>query len=204
MDQDLIAALKALSDSSRLRVLGLLAGKRRMAVVELAAALQLSPSTVTHHLKRLSEAGLVDSDDRAQHVDYGLRLERLSSIGASLHALAKETSDRDVPLVGPDALGWTLEERKALGAVVVDGRLEQIPVHEKKRLVILRYLARSDFEVGRSYPEREVNAILALRHPDVASLRRYLVDHGFMDRGAGVYHLRPPSDWPEHASSTGD
>ena len=33
---------------------------------------------------------------------------------------------------------------------------------------------------------------LALRHPDVASLRRYLVDEGFMERSAGIYRLREP------------
>ena len=54
MDHDLLDALKALSDASRLRIVGLLAGGRRMAVEELAAALDLTPGTVVHHLKRLS------------------------------------------------------------------------------------------------------------------------------------------------------
>ena len=33
-------------------------------------------------------------------------------------------------------------------------------------------------------------------HPDPASLRRYLVDEGFMARKSGVYRLRPRSEWP--------
>jgi hypothetical protein len=37
------------------------------------------------------------------------------------------------------------------------------------------------------YPEREVNALLAAWHPDVAALRRYLVDEGLLTRDAGVY-----------------
>jgi hypothetical protein len=41
-----------------------------------------------------------------------------------------------------------------------------------------------------------VNELLALRHPDVAALRRYLVDEGFMSRNAGVYRLRPVAEWP--------
>ena len=43
------------------------------------------------------------------------------------------------------------------------------------------------FEPGIRYPEREVNALLAVWHPDVAALRRYLVDEGLLTREAGVY-----------------
>ena len=43
------------------------------------------------------------------------------------------------------------------------------------------------FEPGVRYPEREVNALLAVWHADVAALRRYLVDEGFLTREAGVY-----------------
>jgi hypothetical protein len=38
--------------------------------------------------------------------------------------------------------------------------------------------------------------LLALRHGDVASLRRYLVDEGFMSRERSVYRLRPQAEWP--------
>ena len=44
-----------------------------------------------------------------------------------------------------------------------------------------------DFEPGRRYPEPEVNEILSRYNDDVAALRRYLVDEGFMTREAGVY-----------------
>ena len=37
---------------------------------------------------------------------------------------------------------------------------------------------------------------LALRHADVASLRRYLVDEGFMKRSGGIYGLLPREGWP--------
>jgi hypothetical protein len=41
-----------------------------------------------------------------------------------------------------------------------------------------------------------VNQRLAVRHPDAASLRRYLVDEGFMSRKQSVYRLRPRKEWP--------
>ncbi|MBA3435060.1 MAG: DUF2087 domain-containing protein, partial [Chloroflexi bacterium] len=46
-----------------------------------------------------------------------------------------------------------------------------------------------------------VNQRLAVLHPDVASLRRYLVDHGFMQREAGIYRLRPEAEWPDSPDS---
>src|SRR5919106_1465717 len=90
MDAELLTALKALSDASRLRLVGLLAGGRKMPVEELATALSLTPGTVVHHLKRLREAGLVDSQPRPPYVDYSLRIGPLGQIGGELHRMARE------------------------------------------------------------------------------------------------------------------
>lgn len=72
-----------------------------------------------------------------------------------------------------------------------------IPAQERKKLVVLRYLAETAFPEDRDYPEKEVNQRLALVHPDVAALRRYLVDKPFMSRAAGVYRMRPREEWPD-------
>lgn len=196
-----MGALKALSDASRLRILGLLAGKRRYTVERLANSLDLSSATVSHHLKRLADAELVavrqrEGSGRASQPQYALRRERLATIGAALDAMEREGREERTDLPSPGATGRTPEEDKVLRAFVVDGRLDRIPVQEKKRLVILRFLAETDLAPGREYPEKELNAILALRHPDVASLRRYLVDHRFMAREASVYRLLPANDRP--------
>lgn len=197
MDPELLSALKALSDASRLRIVGLLAGGRRLSVEELAAALALTPGTVVHHMKRLRDAGLVVAHPRHPYVEYELRLPRLASIGADLDRIGREAEATCVELPGPDGRPRPAYEARVLRAFIgSDGRLERIPAQEKKRLVVLRYLAETVFEAGRAYPEKEVNMALALRNPDVASLRRFLVDLGFMRRAAGIYELRPPSEWP--------
>ena len=67
-----------------------------------------------------------------------------------------------------------------------DDRLVLMPTRRSKRLLVLDRVAQV-FELGRTYPEREVNALLAPIHPDVAALRRYLVDEHFLTRDAGVY-----------------
>jgi hypothetical protein len=67
-----------------------------------------------------------------------------------------------------------------------DGSLRQIPSRLRKRLVVLDLLAQQ-FEPGQRYSETEVNARLRPFHPDVAALRRYLVDEEFLDRRDGEY-----------------
>jgi len=54
-------------------------------------------------------------------------------------------------------------------------RLVSIPAQHKKRLAILRWLVE-DFQPGTRYAEAEVNRIITRRHPDFATLRRYLTD----------------------------
>ncbi len=195
IDSELLTALKALSDASRLRIVGLLADGRRMSVEALAEALELTPGTVVHHLKRLRDAGLVESQPRPPYVDYSLRFERLSGIGADLHRLAVEQSGG-----GPEALTvpqWAgPAEAKVLSAFFEGDRLISVPAQRSKRLVVLRYLAETVFEKKHKYPEKEVNQLLGNWHPDAASLRRYLVDEGFMSRKSSVYRLRPRREWP--------
>jgi hypothetical protein len=49
------------------------------------------------------------------------------------------------------------------------------------------------FPDDRDYEEKEVNMRLALLHPDVAALRRHLVDGGLMTRTGGIYRRSRPS-----------
>jgi hypothetical protein len=70
-----------------------------------------------------------------------------------------------------------------------DGRLRSIPTSRAKRAVVLEHLA-SHLEAGRTYRERELNAVLRRFHDDVATLRRELVGARLVVRTtAGVYKL---------------
>lgn len=89
----------------------------------------------------------------------------------------------------PDAAvfhGMTAAEAEILARFFEGDRLTELPSSRSKRLVVLERLAL-EFVPGRRYEEREVNAVLERFHPDYASLRRYLVDEGLLDRDAGVY-----------------
>jgi hypothetical protein len=78
------------------------------------------------------------------------------------------------------------ENAELVARFIQDGRLVIMPTKRSKLLLVLDHLAQ-EFELGRTYPEPEVNAVLEGYHSDYAALRRYLVDEGFMTREAGVY-----------------
>jgi hypothetical protein len=81
-------------------------------------------------------------------------------------------------------------DARVLRAFIRDGRLLSIPARDKPRQVIYRYLRDQVFTEDRPYPEREVNQRLALFHPDVATIRRGMVDAGLVTREAGTYRRR--------------
>ena len=86
-------------------------------------------------------------------------------------------------------------EEKVLRAFVRDGRLVSIPAKPSKRDLLLPWLLETCFPEDRDYEEKEVNMRLALLHPDVSALRRYLIDARLMTRDAGIYRrARPPRD----------
>lgn len=194
MDPELLVALKALSDASRLRIVGVLAEGKPISVEELAKRLSLSPGTVVHHLNRLREARLVESTPRRPYVDYSLRLGRLAQIGAELSKMAHDQAGDSGPADAPE---WaSADEAKVIRSFFENGLLTSIPAQRSKRLIVLHYLAETVFERKHKYPEKEVNQRLGVVNPDPASLRRYLVDEGFMGRKSGEYRLRPRSEWP--------
>ena len=171
---ELSTLFKALSDPARLRILGLLA-ERPHAGHELADRLALTPPTISHHMRRLVAARLVDVTPDAQSRIYSLRANAIRE-----HSQAMENND--------SSRNDTQEENAVIRAFFHGSRLRQIPASRKKRVVILRRLLEQ-FELGKAYAEREVNEILREAHADVATLRRELVDYGFMMRDRGIYRL---------------
>ncbi len=163
---------KALADPARLRILGCLA-ERPYAGHELAAQLALTPPTISHHMRKLTDAGLVTATSEAQSRIYTLRADELREL-ASTSSPAPETEDS--------------EEARTLRAFFDGERLKQIPAQRKKRVIILRHLL-TKFTPGKEYSEREVNDMLKVANEDFATLRRELVDYGFMTRDKGIYRV---------------
>ena|SRR5438552_18924202 len=81
---------------------------------------------------------------------------------------------------------------KVVRGFLRDGRLVSIPAKPSKRDLLLGVILDLSFPEDRDYEEKEVNMRLALLHPDVAALRRYLVDARLMTREAGIYRRARP------------
>ena len=75
---------KALGDPVRLRLLSMIASTTEACVCDLTGAFDVSGPTVSHHLRVLREAGLVDCERRGTWVYYWLRPEAVRSLGALL------------------------------------------------------------------------------------------------------------------------
>ena len=75
--------LKALADPVRLRLLSLVASHQdgEACICELNDAFDLSQPTISHHMKVLHRAGLVDRDKRGVWVYYRIRPQALASLG---------------------------------------------------------------------------------------------------------------------------
>jgi biotin operon repressor len=197
--RELAMLLKVIADESRLRILGLLAGGPLVGR-EIAARLDLTPPTVSHHMRKLVNAGIVTATSDAQMQRYALNSELLLDM-------------RRAPL-GPPSRERPAEEQDAAGAYrakvlrnFFEGeRLKSIPAQRKQRVIVLQKLLER-FDPARTYHEREVNELLRPAHDDVASLRRELVDYGFMTREGGIYqvaHAPPPRSKQVAQEITGD
>jgi len=83
---DLATGFHALADPARLRLLSLIAGQPEgeVCACELVEPLGKSQPTVSHHLKVLYEAGLVDRDKRGSWIWYRVVPERVAALRAAL------------------------------------------------------------------------------------------------------------------------
>ncbi|HKA05600.1 MAG TPA: DUF2087 domain-containing protein [Acidimicrobiales bacterium] len=161
-------------DDRRAVAAALILGASRVADVREATG--LDAPRVAKALTRLVDSGLVErAGDGSLHL-----LGQAFAVAARAAAAARPSGEPEATADMP------AETAKVLRSFVRDGRLTRIPTSRSKRLVVLDRLAQ-DFEPGRRYPERTVNVMLARWHPDTASLRRYLVDEGFLTREAGEY-----------------
>ena len=181
MSDEIVTFFKALADANRLKIVGLLA-QQPYSVEELAALLNLKPSTVSHHLARLAQIGLVSAKTESYYNIYQLDEKALQNKSRNLFSQANLAAS----VVDIDADAY--DNKVVKDYVRKDGSLKTIPAQRKKLEAILRYVVKA-FEANKRYSEKKVNEILGKYHEDTASLRRELVGYGLMKRegGGGEY-----------------
>ncbi|MAT97078.1 MAG: ArsR family transcriptional regulator [Anaerolineaceae bacterium] len=168
---------KALGHPARLLILNLIQQKPRHGE-ELAAILNLKPATISHHLAKLAEAGLLISTKDQYYQMFSLVGDILKKPLGEVIRLPQPSLTNEVET---DAY-----KQKVLKTFIKRGRLTRLPTQLKKMQVILELIVQ-EFEPEREYTEKEVNFILLDFHEDVATLRRSLVEHNLMTRSHGIY-----------------
>lgn len=180
---DLSRLLKVIADETRLRILGALAS-RPLTGKEIAELLELTPPTISHHMRKLTDAGIVIAESDAQRQWYRLNSDLLAD--------SRRVPLKPEELSIPESVGDESDDARFRAKVVRDffdgERLKEIPAQRKRRVIVLQYLMER-FDPGRTYKESEINALLKPAHEDVATLRRELIDYGYMERDRGIYQV---------------
>lgn len=185
MNQEFVAFFKALADENRLKIVGLLAAQPHT-VNELAEKLGVNASTVSHHLSRLAEIGLVSARAESYYSIY--RLET-----AALEDMARRLLSRDsLPSLAAPVDDSAFDQKVIKSFITSDGRIKAFPAQEKKFQVILRY-ALQNFDQNTRYTEKQVNEILVRLNEDTASLRRAFIEYKLMARQNGEYWRIDPA-----------
>lgn len=179
-ETEAIKLFKCLADKSRLQIIKSLM-QEDMYVERLAERLGLTPPTISFHLKKLEDAGAVESRKEQYYTMYSLKkdifMTNIMDILREESAEAKQQQEREAAY-----------RKKVIDAFFEYGKLKSIPSQRKKERIVLEEIAKS-FEKDRTYTEREVNIIIADYHDDFCTIRRDMISEGILTRDLSTYRL---------------
>ncbi|MDF2543194.1 MAG: transcriptional regulator [Herbinix sp.] len=154
----------------------LLALREGLTDQEIAAKLSISASTVRHQKFMFREKA---KQAKMYLSIYDLAMEKVGKDKDTIlpiHDSATMVDDRYIT---------TKEENDKILASLFESlsplKLKTFSTKEKKKIVILRKIMEQ-FKKGMIYTENEVNQILKTIYSDYPTMRRYLIEYGFMDR----------------------
>ncbi|KGP92162.1 ArsR family transcriptional regulator [Pontibacillus chungwhensis BH030062] len=180
---------KVVGDPTRIRIISLLKlGPLHGQAI--ANKLGLKPPTITHHVAKLKQIGIVYQRRDKNTIYFYLDQKKLKASANAILQIGEVTNVR------PE---MNIEDKDKLSVVKnffdTDGSLKQIPSQRKKKLVVLAYLVRG-IETGKVYEEKEINEYIKQFHEDYATIRREWVMNHFMYRENNKYELNPKEMWP--------
>jgi|SRR5579875_2745674 len=182
---------KALGDLTRVRIIALLQ-QGTLHGQAIAEKLGLKPPTITHHMAKLREVGLIKERRDKNTIYFSLNTKILEM---SANAILTVGRGRDANM----DMAVTVEEREEIirNFFTKDGKLKNFPAQRKKKLVVLEHIIQG-LEFGKVYPEKELNEYLKQYYDDFATLRRELIMCQFMYRENNQYELNPVELWWIH------
>ncbi|GGH13603.1 DUF2087 domain-containing protein [Paenibacillus segetis] len=184
---------KALADPTRIKILLLLSGGELNGQV-LAEKLFVTPATITHHASKLREASLICERREKNTIYFSLN-----------HYFIKNSANATADLIykNINTLGglepMNDQQQRMKDSVIrnfftSEGKLKQLPVQLKKKLIVLEHLV-SSLEPSRQYTEKEINDFIKQYHEDYATIRREFIMHQMMIRDHEIYTINPQEMW---------
>jgi predicted transcriptional regulator len=175
-----IGIMKALADSSRLMILNTLFEKPQY-VEEISERINLAVSTVSFHLKKMEEAGLVSKSKKQYYFIYEINKE-----------IFNKTLEQFVRFdnIEKFAQEERIEEykQKIIKTFFRGKRLFKLPSQSMKRWIVLEVILNK-FDSEKEYTEKQVDEIIESVYDDYCTVRRYFIDEKVMTRNGVMYKL---------------
>ncbi len=146
---------------------------------DISSKLKIAQSTIRNHRYKLREK------------------EKQARLFLSMMELLSENTDKEINILDRDVIcdahktATTLDDRyniteaeklSTIKAHITEyGALKNYPSKEKKKIIVLDHIMKN-FKRDTMYSEKEINRILKRIYEDYATLRRSLIEYGFMDR----------------------
>lgn len=178
LESDAIKLFKCLADKSRLQILKSLV-KEDMYVERLAERLGLTPATISFHLKKLEDAGTVNSYKEQYYTMYTIRQEMFMT--SILEIIKEESDEAEVQKQREEDY-----RQKVLAAFFEYGKLKNIPSQRKKERICLEEIAKA-FEIGKEYDENVINAIIQGVFDDYCTIQRDMISEKILERNGSIY-----------------
>lgn len=140
---------------------------------EIANLTNTSASTIRHQRFVFKEKA---KQARIYLALYELAMENKDDHFLHIHATAKQVDDRFI--------ATEKEEQQVLDTMFLTLhplKLKQFPVKEKKKIIVLRTIVKQ-LDPNKRYQEKELNALLKDIYEDYVTIRRYLIEYGYLDR----------------------
>lgn len=148
---------------------------------EIAAKLEVAPSTIRNHRYKLREK------------------EKQARLFLAMMELIASNTKKDVSILEQGILcdahktATTLDDRYNItdkerettikNYMNANGTIKTYPAKEKRKIIILSEIVKN-FAKGKQYSEKEINRILERIYEDYATIRRALIEYGFIERSS--------------------
>ncbi|MCL6443447.1 MAG: metalloregulator ArsR/SmtB family transcription factor [Alicyclobacillus sp.] len=185
---------KALADPTRIRILFLLKNGPLHGQA-LAGKLGVSAPTITHHMTKLRNAGVVKERRDKNTIYFELNHSIFKQNAEAVLKAFFGTSTTDKERITVD------QQERFRNSVLntfftLDGRLKQIPAQRKRKLVVFEHLLR-DLKPGQKYSEKEISDYIRQFHEDYCTIRREFIINNYMYRENNMYELNPREMWAD-------